>query len=261
MSMCPDPVESCRKRALAFGALARRTSVLVLVCGPTAFSQQTGGDALTMVDKRTISNQSVSIPSVEAPSAQAASKPSDQPAKDTATIPAPRLIGRRSTKPSRDILRGDTAGPWYQTGLGSLAIVLALIGGVYWIARRWGPALRSTEVGGMRIVARAGLSQRQSLVLVQVGRRLVVVGVSPGRVERVCDISDPQEVAELTGHRQAGRPNDRAGFDKMLHRAEEEFSPADGEEYASSPASTDRAAGTGAVSGLLKRLRGLQQSN
>ena len=176
-------------------------------------------------------------------------------------MPAPRLIGRRSAKTSGEILRGDSTGPWYQSGLGSLAIVLALIGGVYWVVRRWMPSVRSAEVGALRVVARASLAQRQSVVLVQIGRRLAVVAVSPGRVDKVCDISDPQEVAELTGLGRPGEPRGPAAFDKTLRHAAQDFSSADREPDVLSLASTNRGVDVGAVSGLLKRLRALQHSN
>ncbi len=253
MMKCADPAESCRSRAFALSALARRVGMFLLVLGAAAFSQETR--------ERTISNLSASISSPASSTAESVSHPVDSDAKDSAAMPAPRLIGRRSAKTSGEILRGASNGPWYQTGLGSLAIVLALIGGAYWVVRRWMPSVRSADVGALRVVARASLAQRQSIVLVQIGRRLAVLALSPGRVDKVCDISDPQEVAELTGQDRSGEPRGPATFDKTLRRAAEDFSAADRETGAADHTSVNRGLNVGAVSGLLKRLRALQQSN
>jgi hypothetical protein len=47
------------------------------------------------------------------------------------------------------------------------------------------------------VVARSVIAHRQSAVLLQLGRRLVLVGVSGDRMERLCEITDADEVLGL----------------------------------------------------------------
>ena len=181
--------------------------------------------------------------------------------RDAATVALPRRELRpRSVSRSREGLTETSSTSWYATGLGSLAIVLGLIALVYWLMRRWVPSLRPTDGGGMRIVSRSSLSPRQTLSMVQIGRRFVVVAVSPNRVDMVCEIVDPQEVAELTSHLGPAAIGRGGLFDGMLGREKVTFSAIDDEDE--SPAtSVESLEASGSVTNLLKRLRTLQQSN
>jgi flagellar biogenesis protein FliO len=71
-------------------------------------------------------------------------------------------------------------------------LVLALLAGALWLARRKGfarmrlPLVRSS--GGarnMQVVERVTLSAQHSLHLVSLGGRLIVVGVSPAGLSRI----------------------------------------------------------------------------
>lgn len=88
--------------------------------------------------------------------------------------------------------------PWYQTGIGALGIVLAVIGAAVWCVRRWMPTFGGAGCAVLNVVGRAGLSPKHSVALVSLGRRFVLVGLSGDRMTRICEVSDPQEVAELT---------------------------------------------------------------
>lgn len=52
---------------------------------------------------------------------------------------------------------------------------------------------------GVRVLSRTTMGPRQQLVLLQVGRKLVLVADSGGTVSTVTEIVDPDEVAELAG--------------------------------------------------------------
>lgn len=85
----------------------------------------------------------------------------------------------------------------------SLVAVIALI-----LFLKWGSkkvfALPSTGTTGvMHVVSRTALAPRQQLLLVRVGRRLMVIGDSAGRLTGIGEIVDPDEVASLLGQTQA----------------------------------------------------------
>lgn len=84
--------------------------------------------------------------------------------------------------------------------LAALALVLALVLALYWLARRFlpGQAARG-PAGGLKILGRLALGPRKGLVLVQVGARVLVLGLSEQGVNALANIDDPQEVARLAG--------------------------------------------------------------
>ncbi len=65
-----------------------------------------------------------------------------------------------------------------------LAIVLVSIVGLAWLMKRAG-GLRSSAQGTLRVIDGIALSARERIVLVQVGDTQVLLGVAPGRVNRV----------------------------------------------------------------------------
>ena len=88
----------------------------------------------------------------------------------------------------------------------ALAAVIGLI-----LLMRWGGrkflALPAAASGGlMQVVARTPLAPRQQLVLVRVGRRLMVIGDSGGRLSGLGQIDDPDEVAALLGQARTPGP-------------------------------------------------------
>lgn len=101
------------------------------------------------------------------------------------------------------------------TTIGALAIVLAVLGIVVYALRRYVPALRAADHDALRVVARTGLSQKHSLALIRLGRRYVLVGMAGDRLNSLCEVTDPEEVAELTAH--VGKST-RTGnaFDRLL---------------------------------------------
>ncbi len=74
--------------------------------------------------------------------------------------------------------------------LGGLALVLALVGGLAWLARRLGAA-RFAGGGRLRLVAGLSLGARERLVVVQVGETQLVLGVAPGRVQTLHVLEKP----------------------------------------------------------------------
>lgn len=181
----------------------------------------------------------------------------------TEELPSP-LPGSRRLKPARFSrestgLSKDRKTPWYRTGIGALAIVLVLVGAGTWVMRRWIPATRIADSRALQVVARVGLSPKHSAVLVGLGRRFVLLGVSGDRVTTLCEVCDPDEVAELAARVGAAGGRATGDFDDLLVREAGGYSasaPADVDETASA-----RSGGSPArepLNDLLRRLRVLQ---
>lgn len=103
----------------------------------------------------------------------------------------------------------------------SLGLVVAVI-----LALRWGGvrvfggagAVKTSQV--MQVVSRSIISPKQQLILVQVGRRLVMVGNSGAQLTPLAEITDADEVAELLGQARRDK-NDTIGktFGSWMRKA------------------------------------------
>lgn len=157
----------------------------------------------------------------------------------------------------------DLSVPWYRSQLGALGLVLAAIAGCFWALRRWAPALRSSSAGAMRVVARAPVGPRQVIAVLQLGRRFMVIGVSPGRVDSLCTVDDPREAAELAAVLGVEWPATSSRFTSALESQAADFDEM--EDDSSTPVAARGRLGTipgkpGAVAELLERLQRLQRS-
>jgi flagellar biogenesis protein FliO len=150
-----------------------------------------------------------------------------------------------------------------------LGVVLGLIVGMKMGA---GKLLGLKGVGtranrGVRVLSRTVMGHRQQLVLLQVGRKLVLVSDSGGQVSTVTEVTDPDEVAELAAQALGGSEDGVVGFGSSLGRQLRRVRTAgaevleDGEEWVSLPedrASVSRAESLPAevdLSGLSERVR------
>ncbi len=113
----------------------------------------------------------------------------------------------------------------------SLALVIAVI-----LALRWGGVKLLGFAGAVKpnkavsLLSRTAIAPRQHVLLLLVGRRVVVVGDSGGRMNALCEISDAQEVAELVGSVRGGATSvsasagdSPAGFGAAFGRAADDF--------------------------------------
>ena len=86
-----------------------------------------------------------------------------------------------------------SAGSLLQT-IFALAFVLALLIGLAWFMKRYGPKV----MGGnnkMRVVSSLNLGGRERIVLVEVADQWIVVGASPGRINALATM--PRQEGEL----------------------------------------------------------------
>lgn len=168
----------------------------------------------------------------------------DQPASGSAAqTPDQRLVNRS----------GATGGVGRLVDFLPLLAVLALIAVAAWAVKRFMPARRLvTGAGVMEIVARLPVTGKQSLVLVKLGGRLILVGVSPERMNTVCMVDDPEQVALLIGRVASyARGGQQGEFDGSLEHESEVF---DEREEEFSPIRVG-----GPVRGLLEKVRRLRQ--
>lgn len=121
-----------------------------------------------------------------------------------------------------------------------LAAVLALIAIIVWAVKKYLPNVRRlTGSTAMKVVARTHLSPRQSIAVVRLGRRLLVVGQTADSLTPLGVVEDPEEVSELLGEIESGKSTSAVGhFSKVFQKTNDEFAatdeatvnePADGE--------------------------------
>jgi len=203
-------------------------------------------------------------------SAEPASPTSDAAVSTARTPPAPvpdlednpetHLIGGRSSNDNvinrTDDNRSGRSFEWL-SGFWPLFVVVAVIILMFWLARKYLPGVR--RLGGSRtikLLARTHLSPRQSIALVRVGRRLLVVGQSADRLSALDSISDPQEVSELLGQCESdGASGAVENFKKTFKQIDEDFSAA--EEQGADCETQELSRIRGEVESLSKKVRGL----
>ncbi len=126
---------------------------------------------------------------------------------------------------------GSFASSWFDKGLvlstllpvALLAVVAVALRGV--LARGAGRASRPSGV--LEILARYPVGRGQSVALLRVGRRVVVVHQADRSMTTLCETSDPDEVADLVARsRDAGRDS----FARLLARRRDAVDPFEGAE-------------------------------
>jgi len=114
----------------------------------------------------------------------------------------------------------------------ALAAVVALIFILRSIARRFFDmpgAQRSSRT--VQVLSRSIISPRQHILLVQIGRRVLVVGDSGGQMNSLCQITDGDEIAALVGQiREEKLASSAKLFGSLFNRAKERLDEDETEE-------------------------------
>jgi flagellar biosynthetic protein FliO len=128
--------------------------------------------------------------------------PADQPVRKGAGEEWPILADR----PSRPAARPETAAPLgglldlgrlLRVGL-ALGLVLLLMGGLFALMRRLQSTAGSKGREGMlEFLVRTSVGPKQSLLLVRLGSRVLLLGVTAERIQTLQVIRDPEEVERL----------------------------------------------------------------
>ncbi len=105
----------------------------------------------------------------------------------------------------------------------TLAAILLLIVGVGWVARRVVPGAQGLGGSGpLRVIARLPIAPRAHVYLVQVGKRLLVLGFTGDAIRTLSEIVEPGEVASLV----AAAPAARVGaFPSLFRKAVGDYGP------------------------------------
>lgn len=104
----------------------------------------------------------------------------------------------------------------------SLAIVLGLFAGLVWLTRKFGARGMNQGVVPKDVLMSLGstpIDSRTRITLLRCGKRILVVAQSTGGIQPLSEISDPDEVRELTA---ACRGDSKHRFDSTLHSLETE---------------------------------------
>jgi flagellar biogenesis protein FliO len=140
----------------------------------------------------------------------------------------------------------------------SLAAVLGLILLLFWASRRMLPrgAFSAGGTQAIQILARAPLSPRHRVVLLQIGRRIVVVAEGGGgqHVSTLCEITDSDEAAALIGQIRAEQSNSKS-FASLLNHATERFRSAEAPRPQADPVANELASTQQELDGLTERVR------
>ena len=109
--------------------------------------------------------------------------------------------------------------------LGSLILVLVLIVAVTYAFRRWALKTPQARLGaGIDILTRNAVNPRQSLCLIRVGSRMILLGVSPNQITNLCTIEDPDELAHIQGLLEKnGSSSVTRSFEKLFHRQTQDY--------------------------------------
>lgn len=149
---------------------------------------------------------------------------------------------------------------WYRSPYAALGGVLLVVGLLAMAFRRLMPGVRPIAPDALRVVGRASLGAKQSVVLIHVGQRVLLIGLTAESMRTLAEIADPQEVALLLGRvgSGAGRPPKEV-FDRALAKEMEAYGETDDAQAAES-APAEASETHSQLQGLLSKLRALQTS-
>jgi flagellar biogenesis protein FliO len=145
-----------------------------------------------------------------------------QPA--AAAQPPQQLIRRDAVTGVTGATAANPSGPSAARVALSLGAVLTLILGLFLAGRRFLPrsAFRQNGGGGaVQVLARTPITPKQRIVLVQVGRRILVVADAGPNLTTLCEITDADEAAALIAQLQSERGG--GSFSAALNNAMERF--------------------------------------
>lgn len=178
-----------------------------------------------------------------------------------------------TTQPSAATSRGAGGSVSSLRVVSALALVLALIFGLRWVGRRYFPAVTGGRTAGsVRVLSRSPVAPKQQVLLLQVGRRVLVVADNGTQLSPLSVITEPDEVAQIIGqHSSTATPG---VFESAFGKAQDTFeetapataAPDDETEIGlatgSEPHQNEQesiASAQGDIKGLMDKVRGLAE--
>jgi flagellar biogenesis protein FliO len=161
----------------------------------------------------------------------AASPPASQPS--AASLPDPMAnqpIVRNDSIPAQPTGGQNLgSGSSYDLSGARITLALAAVIGLIFLLRYGGrkifpAAIAAGRTSAVKVLARCPLSPRQQILLVQVGRRVMVISDSSSQLNCLSQITDADEVAALLGEIQRQKSSPVAGpFTAWFKRAADSF--------------------------------------
>jgi len=107
-----------------------------------------------------------------------------------------------------------------------VGVVIALIYGGVYLIRRYVPSARNMFGSGvLKVVGRTYISSKQCILLIKVGAKYVMVGVTGTSMTPLAEVSDPDDARRIAEQLAAQNTQSIAGsFRKALSRADGEYS-------------------------------------
>ncbi|MGA2497573.1 MAG: flagellar biosynthetic protein FliO [Tepidisphaeraceae bacterium] len=158
------------------------------------------------------------------PATQPASRPAIAALSDFDGVPtnfhrgdAARGASAKNEKQAADTSFG------YTRWVLSLGAVLGLIFAAKYAGQRLMGLQPHAGAGAISVLCRQSLAPRQQLMLVQVGRRVVLVAATGAQMNTLAEISDPDEIAEIVAQAGKRRLAAAASFGSMFGRAADAY--------------------------------------
>lgn len=150
----------------------------------------------------------------------------------------------------------------------ALGLVLALIFTLRWIGRKYFPNVAGGRAhGAVRVLSRSHVAAKQQVVLLQVGRRVLVVADNGTQMSPLSEITEPDEVAQLIGQMTSPYTADSQEFESEFGKAKESFDETTAASAApmpdpqlaevEPPADDSLESAQGEIKGLMQKVRGL----
>ena len=144
--------------------------------------------------------------------------------KQTIQHPAGAGATTRATSPISKVVPTDTGLDTTRVAL-SLVLVIAIIFLLRWIAQQFfGAPTTKRSSRAVQVLSRSMIAPKQHVLVLQVGRRVIVVGDSGTQMNPLCEITDADEIASLMGQLRQDKadPVSRA-FGTFFGRAENDY--------------------------------------
>ncbi len=96
----------------------------------------------------------------------------------------------KQAKPEKSTLTETIGvGDYFQVLVGLLVVVIAIVA-MAWMIKRIGYIQTGTQ-GALKVIGGLSIGQREKLVLVQVGKQQLLLGVAPGNISKLHELDEP----------------------------------------------------------------------
>ena len=144
-----------------------------------------------------------------------------------------------------------------------LTVVILLFLAMVTLGKKVAPGAVGTQASGaLKVLLKSPVAPRQQLMLVQVGRRIVLVGNGGGEMNPLCQIEDPGEVAALLAQIEEDKSASPRNFLAMFGKANAKYTPSpevDDEEDGDEEAEMRRASTDEDLGGIAARIQGIKK--